>query len=86
MPRSLAIDENCRHKLTSSIEPAAIEDCDFYTVGNPLQDRLAGGIESHGETWTAAFTKPEKHWAPGPCSAAYARVDRLSDRHRLESK
>lgn len=86
MPRSLAIDENCTRKLTILIELAAIEDCDSYHVGNPLQGRLAGGIESQRETQTAAFTKPEKHWAPGPCGAAYARVDRHSDRHRLESK
>lgn len=81
-----AIDENYTRKLTNLIEPAVIEDCDSCPVANPLQGRLSGGIESQRETQTAAFTEPEKHWAPGPCGAAYARVDRLSDRHGLESK
>ena len=47
-------------------ESAADED------GSLLQGRLSGGIESQRETQTAAFTKPEKHWAPGPRGAAYA--------------
>ena len=61
---------NALQLLPAVIQREAVENRDSYAVGNSLQSQSTDGIESQRETQTAAFTKPEKHWAPAPCVAA----------------